>query len=58
MLVGLGATSLSMAPTALADVRATLLQHTVDQARDIASAALAASDAASARNAALTAATR
>jgi len=52
VLVGLGATSLSMAPTALADVRATLLQHTLDQARTIASAALAASDAASARAAA------
>ncbi|MFK4805618.1 phosphoenolpyruvate--protein phosphotransferase [Microbacterium sp. ZW CA_36] len=52
VLVGLGATSLSMAPTALADVRATLLQHTVDQARDIAAAALAASDAGSARIAA------
>lgn len=52
VLVGLGATSLSMAPTALADVRATLLKHTADQARDIAAAALAASDAASARIAA------
>jgi len=52
VLVGLGATSLSMAPTALADVRATLLQHSLDQARTIASAALAASDAASARTAA------
>jgi phosphotransferase system enzyme I (PtsI) len=52
VLVGLGATSLSMAPTALADVRATLLKHTIDQARDIAAAALAASDAASARVAA------
>ncbi|MFK4836423.1 phosphoenolpyruvate--protein phosphotransferase [Microbacterium sp. ZW T2_14] len=52
VLVGLGATSLSMAPTALADVRATLLKHTIDQARDIAAAALAASDAASARAAA------
>ena len=52
VLVGLGATSLSMAPTALADVRATLLQYTLDQAREIASAALAASDAASARAAA------
>ena len=52
VLVGLGATSLSMAPTALADVRATLLKHTIDQARDIAAAALAASDAASARLAA------
>ncbi len=57
VLVGLGATSLSMAPTALADVRATLLKHTVDQARDIAAAALAASDAASARAAAQQAAT-
>src|SRR6478735_5346600 len=52
VLVGLGATSLSMAPTALADVRATLLQHTIAEARDIASAALAANDAASARSAA------
>ncbi|GAA5095485.1 phosphoenolpyruvate--protein phosphotransferase [Microbacterium yannicii] len=52
VLVGLGATSLSMAPTALADVRATLLKHTAGQARDIAAAALAASDAASARIAA------
>jgi phosphotransferase system enzyme I (PtsI) len=52
VLVGLGATSLSMAPTALADVRATLLKHTLDQARDIAAAALATSDAASARLAA------
>ncbi|WP_347978412.1 phosphoenolpyruvate--protein phosphotransferase [Microbacterium sp. ProA8] len=52
VLVGLGATSLSMAPTALADVRATLLKHTLDQARDIAAAAVAASDAASARLAA------
>lgn len=52
VLVGLGATSLSMAPTALADVRATLLQHSLDDARDIAQAALAANDAASARTAA------
>lgn len=58
VLVGLGATSLSMAPTALADVRATLLQHTLDDAREIAAAALAASDAASARVAAESAATR
>jgi phosphotransferase system enzyme I (PtsI) len=58
VLVGLGATSLSMAPTALADVRATLLQHTIAQARDIAQAALAANDAASARSAAQQAATR
>ena len=58
VLVGLGATSLSMAPTALADVRATLLQHTIAEARDIATAALAANDAASARSAAQQAAAR
>ncbi|TQJ32762.1 phosphoenolpyruvate--protein phosphotransferase [Microbacterium sp. SLBN-146] len=58
VLVGLGATSLSMAPTALADVRATLLQHSLDDARSIAEAALAANDAASARSAAQDAATR
>jgi phosphotransferase system enzyme I (PtsI) len=52
VLVGLGATTLSMAPTALADVRATLLQHGLDDARRIAKAALAADDAASARTAA------
>ncbi|MDD7945136.1 phosphoenolpyruvate--protein phosphotransferase [Microbacterium sp. NE2HP2] len=56
VLVGLGATSLSMAPTALADVRATLLNHTLDDARRIAEAALTATDAASARAAAQTAA--
>ena len=56
--MGLGATSLSMAPTALADVRATLLQHSLDDARVIAEAALAANDAASARTAAQDAATR
>ena len=58
VLVGLGATSLSMAPTALADVRATLLKHTLDDAVRIAEAALAADDAASARTAAQTAADR
>lgn len=52
VLVGLGATTLSMAPTALADVRATLLTHSLDDARRIAEAALAADDAASAREAA------
>ncbi|MCC4907876.1 phosphoenolpyruvate--protein phosphotransferase [Microbacterium sp. cx-59] len=57
VLVGLGATTLSMAPTALADVRATLLQYTLDDARRIAEAALAANDAASARTAAREAAT-
>jgi phosphotransferase system enzyme I (PtsI) len=39
-------------------VRATLLQYTLDQAREIASAAVAASDAASARAAAQAAVTR
>ncbi|MDQ1137638.1 phosphotransferase system enzyme I (PtsI) [Microbacterium sp. SORGH_AS 1204] len=52
VLVGLGATTLSMAPTALADVRATLLLHTLDDARRIAEAALGTDDAASAREAA------
>ncbi|BDV30001.1 phosphoenolpyruvate-protein phosphotransferase [Microbacterium terricola] len=52
VLVGLGAATLSMAPTALADVRATLLQHTLDDARRVAEAALSAADAASAREAA------
>lgn len=58
VLVGLGATSLSMAPTALADVRASLLQYSIDDARVIAGAAVAANDAASAREAARAAATR
>jgi phosphotransferase system enzyme I (PtsI) len=57
VLVGLGATTLSMAPTALADVRAILLNHSLGDARRIAEAALAANDAASARSAALAAAT-
>ena len=52
VLVGLGATTLSMAPTALADVRASLLQYTLADAQRIADAALAADDAASARAAA------
>jgi phosphotransferase system enzyme I (PtsI) len=52
VLVGLGASTLSMAPTALADVRATLLQYTREDAERIAAAALAAPDAASARAAA------
>ena len=56
VLVGLGASSLSMAPTALADVRASLLQYSLDDARVISEAALAANDAASARDAARAAA--
>ncbi len=56
VLVGLGATSLSMAPSALADVRATLSRYTLEDAQRIARAALAADDAASARAAARNAA--
>jgi phosphotransferase system enzyme I (PtsI) len=58
VLVGLGATSLSMAPTALADVRASLLEHSLDDARVIAEAALAATSAATAREAAREAASQ
>lgn len=56
VLVGIGATTLSMAPTALADVRASLLQYDLADAQRIAEAALAADDAASARVAAQAAA--
>ncbi|WOF24135.1 phosphoenolpyruvate--protein phosphotransferase [Microbacterium betulae] len=56
VLVGLGATTLSMSPPALVDVRAELKKHTLDDARRIAEAAVAASDAASARAAAQAAA--
>lgn len=49
VLVGLGATSLSMAPAALADVRSSLKQHTPEGAKRLAELALAADDAASAR---------
>ena len=56
VLVGIGATTLSMAPTALADVRASLLQYTREDAERIAAAALAGDDAASARSAAQAAA--
>ncbi|MCR2825932.1 phosphoenolpyruvate--protein phosphotransferase [Microbacterium sp. zg.Y909] len=58
VLVGLGASTLSMAPTALADVRASLLTQTLDDAQRIAEAALTADDAAGARLAAQQAATR
>lgn len=53
VLAGLGVTSLSMAPTALADVRAALAAVTFDQARQRAQRALAASGAREARAAAL-----
>lgn len=56
VLVGLGATSLSMAPSALADVRASLTRYTLEDARRIAQAALAADDATTARSAARSAA--
>ncbi|WP_104200455.1 phosphoenolpyruvate--protein phosphotransferase [Cryobacterium sp. Y29] len=49
VLVGLGATSLSMSASALADVRAVLADFTSEQARLLAELALAAEDAASAR---------
>lgn len=51
VLVGLGATSLSMAPAALADVRLALSERTLDEARSLAEIALAAEDAAGARTA-------
>ena len=52
VLVGLGATTLSMTPAALADVRAELATVTLEQAKAKAAAALAASSAAGAREAA------
>ncbi|GAA5148175.1 phosphoenolpyruvate--protein phosphotransferase [Microbacterium pseudoresistens] len=51
VLVGLGATSLSMAPAALSDVRRALSERTLDETRQLAEAALAADDAAHARSA-------
>lgn len=51
-MVGFGATSLSMAPAALADVRAALVRYTLPQAHAIAEAAVLASDAPAARAAA------
>jgi phosphotransferase system enzyme I (PtsI) len=56
VLAGLGVTSLSMSPTALSDVRVSLARHTLDDAAAIAEAALAADEAADAREAARTAA--
>ncbi|WGD36727.1 phosphoenolpyruvate--protein phosphotransferase [Lysinibacter sp. HNR] len=49
VLAGLGATSLSMSPAALADVRAELLQHTLNEAQRLALIALDAEDAQTAR---------
>ena len=51
VLVGLGATTLSMTPAALADVRAELARHTLEEARTLANAALSARTAAEARTA-------
>ncbi|WP_378145211.1 phosphoenolpyruvate--protein phosphotransferase [Cnuibacter sp. UC19_7] len=55
VLVGLGATTLSMSPAALADVRIELARHTLDDARRFAELALSESSAVEAR-AAVTAA--
>ncbi|PJJ71169.1 phosphotransferase system enzyme I (PtsI) [Diaminobutyricimonas aerilata] len=52
VLVGLGATTLSMSPAALADVRQALAEVTIEQARAKATAALGAMTAAEARAAA------
>jgi phosphotransferase system enzyme I (PtsI) len=52
VLVGLGATTLSMSPAALADVRAELAGVTLEQARAKAAAALTAESATGAREAA------
>jgi phosphoenolpyruvate-protein phosphotransferase (PTS system enzyme I) len=51
VLVGLGATSLSMSPSALADVRAELARHSLDGARALAAAAVSAESAEAARTA-------
>jgi phosphotransferase system enzyme I (PtsI) len=50
VLTGLGITSLSMAPTSLADVRTLLTQHTMDQCKEIAQLALSAPDAVTGRD--------
>jgi phosphoenolpyruvate-protein phosphotransferase (PTS system enzyme I) len=55
VLVGLGATSLSMSPSALADVRTELARFTLDQAKEFAELALSANSAVEARSAVLTA---
>lgn len=55
VLVGLGATSLSMSPSALADVRTELARFTLDQAKEFAELALSANSAVEARIAVLTA---
>jgi phosphotransferase system enzyme I (PtsI) len=57
VLVGLGATSLSMSPAALADVRAELARFTLKQAKEFAELALSANSAVEARVAVIDAAT-
>jgi phosphotransferase system enzyme I (PtsI) len=56
VLVGLGATSLSMSPSALADVRASLSRFNLSEAKTLARAALVADGALEARAAAASAA--
>ena len=56
VLVGLGATSLSMSPAALADVRTELARFTLQQAKEFAEIALSANSAVEARAAVLAAA--
>ncbi len=51
VLVGLGATTLSMSSTSIADVRAEIAQYTLDEARALAAIAVAADSAESARDA-------
>jgi phosphotransferase system enzyme I (PtsI) len=56
VLVGLGATTLSMSPAALADVRTELIHFTKDQAQEFAELALSANSAVEARAAVFAAA--
>jgi phosphotransferase system enzyme I (PtsI) len=49
VLLGLGATELSMSPALLGEVRAELLRHTLAEARELAALALAQRSAADAR---------
>jgi phosphotransferase system enzyme I (PtsI) len=58
VLTGLGVSSLSMAPVALAEVRAALARHTLEECRELAEQALAAGDAGAARQAVRAAAHR
>ncbi|MGZ6868884.1 MAG: phosphoenolpyruvate--protein phosphotransferase [Frankiaceae bacterium] len=51
VLVGLGVTSLSMAPVSVPDVRASLARHTYDECRQLAALASGAADGTSARQA-------